>query len=212
MSAAQSMSSSPPKRLNYCVAAKLTWSASSGRPAVRRNTWAPTRWRPGSPSLDDAGSVSMDVGGRLLDEIGDSTGVRDVDGVAAWRLYGDRPGPVRHFPLSRRRDHPVVGGNKVPAGPDLPSRCGDLAIQGFHAPRDLRVRHEGRQIRANVRSERGGKLRLVQEQEAVDRRQDGRHRSSRRLIVDQALNKIATARRKSRDEAEPGDLGVVASF
>jgi hypothetical protein len=48
--------------------------------------------------------------------------------------------------------HPVVGGDKAPAGPDLPSRCGDLAIQSFHAPRDLRVRHKGRQIRANVRS------------------------------------------------------------
>jgi len=24
---------------------------------VRRNTWAPTRWRPGSPTLDDAGGA-----------------------------------------------------------------------------------------------------------------------------------------------------------
>src|SRR5215831_2937571 len=143
------------------------------RRIARKYLGAHQVWRPGSPTLDDAGSVSMDVGGRLLDEIGDSAGVRDVDGVAAWRLHGDRPGPVRHFPLSRRRDHPVVGRDKVPAGPDLPSRCGDLAIQGSHAPRGLRVRHEGGQIRANVRCERGGKLRLVQEQEAVDRRRIG---------------------------------------
>src|SRR5260370_36718624 len=49
--------------------------ATSGRTAVRRNTWAPTRWRPGSPTLDDAGSVSMDVGGGLFDELRDRSGL-----------------------------------------------------------------------------------------------------------------------------------------
>src|ERR1700732_5261376 len=131
------------------TAVQSTDASRGGSSSRRFYTWAPTSGRPGSPTPIDVGLVLLDVSSRLLDEIGDGTGVRHVDGVAAWRLYGDRPGPVRHFPLSRRRDHPVVGGDKVPAGPDLPSRCGDLAIQGFHAPRDLRVRHKGGQIRAN---------------------------------------------------------------
>src|SRR5580698_244415 len=61
------------------------------------------------------------AGGALLDEGGDRGRLRQEDRMAG--RYFRHPGarPLRHRALRRRRDHPVFGGDHVPAWPGLPN-------------------------------------------------------------------------------------------
>ena len=89
-----------------------------------------------------AGRLDAEVLGLLLDQVGYDLRLRDIDGVAGGDLADRGAGPVGQGPPGGRRDHPVFGGDEVPAGLGPPGRLADLAAQGVDAPRDLRVGQE----------------------------------------------------------------------
>src|ERR1700722_2504045 len=64
---------------------------------------------------------------RLLDELGDRFGLRNVDRVASLRLGDRRTRTLGHRTLRGGRDHAIVSGDQVPARLDLPSGGGDAA-------------------------------------------------------------------------------------
>jgi len=84
------------------------------------------------------GSAALQALAAACSMMSDGVGVRDVDCVAARHLDSCGTGTFGHLPLGRRRDHPVIRGDEVPARPDLPGRRGNLAFEGSNAPRDLR--------------------------------------------------------------------------
>ena len=65
------------------------------------------------------------------------------------RLEDDRASPVRHLPLSRRRDHPGGGGDKAPTRLGLPGRYRDLPTP--HGTREFAMKEasSGRTSAAN---------------------------------------------------------------
>ena len=111
--------------------------------------------------------------------------LRDVNGVAALDLDDGCTGALRHRALRVGRNHPVLRGHEIPAWLRFPRRLADGAVERFETPRDLRVRHECRRVSADIRRERRSKLRPVKEQITVLRRQDRRHRRTRRRVLDQ---------------------------
>src|SRR6186713_2126530 len=98
--------------------------------------------------------------------------------MTALHLADGRTGALRHGALRLWRDHPVIGGDEVPAWLRPPRRLAHRAIERFEAPWHLRVRHERCRVRTHIRSERRAKLRAIEKQIAILRRQDRRHRST----------------------------------
>ncbi len=136
----------------------------------------------------------------------------DVDRVAANGLHDGRSGALGHEALSRRRDHPVLGGHEVPARLRLPGRLADGPRSGLEAPRNLGIRHERGLLRIDIAGKRRGELGPVQEEEAVLGWQDRGNRRTRYRILDQAGDRLARVRRKSGDIDQRFDLGIIAGF
>ena len=87
---------------------------------------------------------------------------------------------------------------------------GHLAAQRLDAPRHLRVGHERGFVGGDVGRERRGELRAVEEQEAILRRQDRRHRRARRRIGDQRRTDSPLSGRERRDvDQAPATFGSV---
>src|SRR6476660_839155 len=105
--------------------------------------------------------------------------------MAATDLDDRRARALAHGTLRGGRNHLVFRCDHVPAWLGLPSRLADSASERVNAPRDLGVRHEGCLLAVHIGGEGGGKLSLVEEQVAVLRRQDRRHRGARRRIRDE---------------------------
>jgi hypothetical protein len=101
--------------------------------------------------------------------------------------------------LRRRRDHPVVRRDHIPARLGAPRRPSDRTLECLHAPRNLRVGPECGDGRIEVRGERVGELRAVEEQEAVFRRQDRRDRSAGRRVRDERSDRLAFVRSERGD-------------
>jgi hypothetical protein len=122
-----------------------------------------------------------------LDEVRGRGRLRDVDRVAAGRLGDRRAGAGPTWFAAR-------GGGIMPAAIryqlGLSRQAGSVggAVERLDAPRDLRVGHEGRVLCRQVRRERGRELLPVEEQEAVDRRQDRRLRPTGREAGDQGVD------------------------
>src|SRR2546428_13936859 len=95
--------------------------------------------------------------------------------VTARRLAHRRAGPLGHETLSYRWNHPIVRRHEVPARLGPPRRFRHLAVERVEAPRHLRLGYELRQRRSDIRRERSGELRLIEEQEPVLRREKWRH-------------------------------------
>jgi hypothetical protein len=76
----------------------------------------------------------------------------------------------------------------------------------------LRSGHEVGLGGVDVGGERRRELRRVEEQEAVLRRQDRRHRRARRRVGDQRADRFALVGSEGGDVDEPGDLRVGAGF
>jgi len=72
--------------------------------------------------------------------------------------------------------------------------------------------HELRERRIDIRRERSGELRLIEEQEPVLGRENRRHGCPRCGILDQLCNRLALVGGEGSDVDEPHDLRVVASF
>jgi hypothetical protein len=85
-------------------------------------------------AMQDIRSVSGCVDGfrRGRDQPGHRTGLRHIDGAAALDLDDHRARTLRHEALGIRWDHPIVGGNKVPAR--LAFQAG-ISTAPFSAPR-----------------------------------------------------------------------------
>src|SRR5829696_9973475 len=110
--------------------------------------------------------------GGLFDELSHGCRLRHIDRMAASGLLNARTRSLGHRALGGRGDHPVFGGDEVPARLAPPCRLADRAAQGFYAPRDLRVGHERCLIGTQVARELLMELPPVEEQEAVLRRQN----------------------------------------
>src|SRR5258707_975227 len=147
----------------------------------------PVRWccfthirlRPRPCEANFLSGGGLDLGRSLFYQICDSTWLRYVDGVASLDLDDRSARALGHSTLSVRRDHLVLGGDQVPARLGPPRGFANRAANGPQAPRNLGVSHERGFFWVHVGCERSGKLRLVEEQKAVLRRQyrrDGRGR------------------------------------
>ncbi len=121
--------------------------------------------------LDLLSSSSLHFPGGLFNESCHSSRLRDVDGVAALDLNDRGARPLGHGTLGVRWDHPVIGGDQVPARLGPPRRFANCATESRHAPRSLRIGPERCLFCVHVGGERGGELCLVLEQIAVLRRQ-----------------------------------------
>src|SRR5256885_13626510 len=91
--------------------------------------------------------------------------------MAAWSLYNRRACTLGHLALQRRRNHPVIGRDQVPAWLASPGGLADRAARGLEAPRDLGVGHELREVLVHIGRERLGELAPVEQQKTVLRRQ-----------------------------------------
>src|SRR5260370_2126836 len=116
----------------------------------------------------------------LFNKICDSSWLRYVDGVTSLDLNDRSTRALGHNTLGVRWNHLVLGGDQVPARLAPPRRFADRAANGAHAPRNLRVSHKRGFFWLHVGCERGWKLRLVEEQKAVLRRQYRRYGRARR--------------------------------
>jgi hypothetical protein len=95
-----------------------------------------------------------------FNESRDSLGLRDVDGVAALDLNDRGARPLGHRTLGLRWDHPVIGGDQIPARLGPPRRFANCALRAPHAPRNLRIGPEGCLLGVHVGRERGGNFAL----------------------------------------------------
>src|SRR5260370_2088281 len=111
----------------------------------------------------------------LFNKICDSSRLRYIDSVAALDLNDRSTGALGHSTLGVRWNHLVLGGDQVPARLGPPRWFADRAANGTHAPRNLGVSHKRGFFWVHVGCERGWKLRLVEEQKAVLRRQYRRY-------------------------------------
>src|SRR5260370_18191952 len=111
----------------------------------------------------------------LFNKICDSSWLRYVDGVASLDVNDGSTRALGHGTLGVRWNHLVLGGDQVPARLGPPRGFADRAANGPHAPRNLGVSHKRGFFWLHVGCESSGKLRLVEEQKAVLRRQYRRH-------------------------------------
>src|SRR5713101_2280395 len=119
----------------------------------------------------------------LFNKICDSSWLRYVDGVTSLDLDDRSTRALGHGTLRVRWNHLVLGGDQVPARLGPPRGFADRAANGPHAPRNLGISHERGFFRVHVGCERGRKLRPVEEQKAVLRRQYRRYgRAGRRVL------------------------------
>src|SRR5260370_21398390 len=116
----------------------------------------------------------------LFNKICDRSWLRYVDGVASLDLNDRSTRALGHSTLGVRWNHLVLGGDQVPARLDPPRGFADRAANGPHAPRNLGVSHKRSFFRVHVGCARGWKLRLVEEQKSVLRRQYRRGWAARR--------------------------------
>src|SRR2546428_9656596 len=119
----------------------------------------------------------------LFNKICDSSWLRYVDGVTSLDLNDRSTRALGHGTLGVRWNHLVLGGDQVPARLGPPRGFADRAANGAHAPRNLGVSHKRGFFWVHVGCERSGKLRLVEEQKAVLRRQNRRDRRGARRGV-----------------------------
>src|SRR6266853_2908206 len=96
----------------------------------------------------------------LFNKICDRFWLRYVDGVTSLDLDDRSTRALGHGTLGVRWNHPVLGGDQVPARLGPPRRFADRAANGAHAPRDLGIGHELSFFCLYVGRERGGELRL----------------------------------------------------
>ena len=143
-------------------------------------------------------------------QVGHRGRLGNVDRVTSRHLDDGRSRTPGHEALGGRWDHPVVGGNQVPARLRLPGRLADGPAQRFDAPGDLRVCHEGCPFRVYVAREGIGEPGLVQEQIAVLRRQDRGNRDARRWILDQGGHRLPSVRGKRGNVDQSHYLRIVA--
>jgi transcriptional regulator with GAF, ATPase, and Fis domain len=94
----------------------------------------------------------------------------------------------------------------------LPGQLGDGAIERFETPRHLRVRHERSRVGAHVSSERRLKLRPIEKQVSVLRRQDWRYRRTGWRVLDRRGHGLALVRSERRDIDKARDVWIVAGF
>ena len=116
-----------------------------------------------------------DRSGSLPDEVGHRAGLRHVDRVTARRSTTVSPARL-DMTLRRRRDHLVVRRDQIPARLGLPGRLGHVAASAATPQGTCDAAMNAAFLGIDVGGERGGELGLVEEQEAVLRRQDRRHR------------------------------------
>src|ERR1700757_576300 len=114
---------------------------------------------------------ALGLGRRLFNKICDHSWLRYVDGVASLDLNDRSTRTLGHGTLGVRWNHPVLGGEQVPARLGPPRGFTDRAANGPHAPRNWGISHERGFFWVHIGCERGRKLRLVEEQKAVLRRQ-----------------------------------------
>jgi hypothetical protein len=81
-------------------------------------------------------------------------------------------------------------------------RLADGAVERLDAPGDLRVGHECRLTRGDIRGERSRELLAAEEQETILRRKDRRHRRARGRVGDQRADGLTSVGRKCGDEDE----------
>jgi hypothetical protein len=77
-------------------------------------------------------SSSLHFPGGLFNESCHSSRLRDVDGVAALDLNDRGARPLGHGTLGVRCDHPVIGGDQVPARLGPPRRFANCGSRGVH--------------------------------------------------------------------------------
>src|SRR5260370_2724221 len=127
----------------------------------------------------------------LFNKICDSYWLRYVDGVTSLDLNDRSTRALGHSTLGVRWNHLVLGGDQVPARLGPPRWFADRAANGTHAPRNLGVSHKRGFFWVHVRCERGWKLRLVEEQKAVLRRQYRRGWAARRRVLYKRSHRLA---------------------
>src|SRR6266849_2487658 len=127
----------------------------------------------------------------LFNKICDSSWLRYVDGVASLDLNDRSTRALGHSTLGVRWNHLVLGGDQVPARLGPPRGFADRAANGPHAPRNLGVSHERGFFWVHVGCERSGKLRLVEEQKTVLRRQYRRYGRAGRRIFNKRPHRLA---------------------
>src|SRR5260370_27512972 len=116
----------------------------------------------------------------LFNKICDRSWLRYVNGVTSLDLNDRSARALGHGTLRVRWNHPVRGGDQVPARLGPPRGLADRAANGPQAPRNLGISHERGFFWVHVGCERGRKLRPVEEQKAVLRRQYRRYGRARR--------------------------------
>src|SRR5258707_3214811 len=127
----------------------------------------------------------------MFNKFCDSSWLRYVDGVTSLDLNDRSTRPLGHSTLGVRWNHPVLGGEQVPARLGPPRGFADRAANGPHAPRNLGISHERGFFWVHVGGERSGKLRLVEEQKTVLRRQYRRYGRAGRRIFNKRPHRLA---------------------
>src|SRR5258708_3263350 len=148
----------------------------------------------------------------LFNKICDSSWLRYVDGVASLDLNDRSTRALGHSTLGVRWNHPVLGGDQVPARLGAPRGFADRAANGPHAPRNLGVSHERGFFWVHVGCERSGKLRLFEEQKAVLRRQYRRYGRAGRRVLNKRSHRLALVWSEGCDVYEGGNLWMVSGF
>src|SRR6202011_5029001 len=88
----------------------------------------------------------------------------------------------------------------------------DRAANSPHAPRNLGVSHKRSFFWVHVGRKRSGKLRLVEEQKAVLRRQYRRHGRVGRRVLNKRSHRLALVWSEGSDVYEGGNLWMVSCF
>src|SRR5690349_5519163 len=117
--------------------------------------------------------------------------------MATLRLNDCRASPFGHSTLRVRRNHLVLGRDEVPTRLALPRRFTDLSTERRHAPRDLRVCHEGSLVWFHISGERSSELRPIEKQEAALRRQYRRHRCAWGRVLNELCHGFPLVRSES---------------
>src|SRR5207245_468412 len=127
----------------------------------------------------------------LFYKICDGPWLRYVDGVTSLYLNDRSTRAFGHSTLGVRWNHLVLGGDQVPARLGPPRGFADRATNGPHAPRNLGVSHKRGFFWVHVGCESSGKLRLVEEQKAVLRRQYRRYGRAGRRVLNKRSHRLA---------------------
>src|SRR5258706_4478445 len=148
----------------------------------------------------------------LFNKVCDRFWLRYVDGVASLDLNDRSTRALGHSTLGVRWNHPVLGGDQVPARLGPPRGFADRAANGPHAPRNLGVSHKRGFFWVHVGGERGWKLRLVEEQKAVLRRQYRRYGRAGRRIFNKRSHRLALVWSEGGDVYEGCNFWMVSGF